>query len=41
MPAPLSLSFNIAPDDIGRFKRHPLVRGLTTGRPVTRRTRTV
>ena len=41
MPAPLSLVLDLPPGDIPRFKRHPLIRGLTTGRPVTRRSRTV
>ncbi|MEJ0070164.1 MAG: CHAD domain-containing protein [Pseudomonadota bacterium] len=41
MSVPLSLVLNIAPDDMARLKKHPLIRGLTTGRPVTRRTRTV
>lgn len=41
MPAPLSLMLDIAPDDVPRLKRHPLIRGVAGGRPVTRRTRTI
>ena len=41
MPAPLSLVLDIAPDDVVRLKKHPLIRGLAAGRAVTRRTRTV
>jgi len=41
MPAPLSLVLDIAPDDVARLKKHPLIRGLGIGRSVTRRTRTV
>jgi len=41
MPAPLSLVLDVAPDDLARLKRHPLIRGLGIGRAVTRRTRTV
>lgn len=41
MPAPLSLVLDVAPDDVVRLKNHPLIRGLASGRPVTRRTRTV
>src|SRR5260221_4734994 len=41
MTAPLSLVLNIAPDDVSRFKKHPLIRELSAGRPVTKRLRTV
>jgi triphosphatase len=41
MPAPLSLVLDIAPDDLARLKKLPLIRHLGVGRAVTRRTRTV
>src|SRR4051812_275897 len=41
MTAPLSVVLDIPPGDVPRFKDHPLIRGLATGRAVTRRTRTV
>ncbi len=41
MTVPLSLVLDIAPDDVARFKKHPLIRGFSAGRPVTRRSRTI
>ena len=41
MSAPLSLVFDIARDDLPRLRKHPLIRRLSAGRPVTRRMRTI
>jgi len=41
MTAPLTLVLDLPPDDVPRLKRHPLIRGLTAGRAVTRRSRTI
>jgi inorganic triphosphatase YgiF len=37
----IELKLRIAPEDVDRLKRHPLIRSLSVGRPVTQRLRSV